>query len=106
MRYLEQCIKETMRLYPSVPFIARTLGEDVKVGKYILPEGCDVLIAPYATHRLSNHFPNPEMFIPDRFELDQVEQRHPYAYLPFSAGMRNCIGTLMSNLNHILSNFI
>lgn len=93
MKYLEQCIKETMRLYPSVPIIARTLGEDVKLKKYTLPEGCDVIISPYATHRIAEQFPDPEVFNPDRFEPDKNEQRHPYAYFPFSAGPRNCIGT-------------
>lgn len=92
MRYLEQCVKETLRLYPSVPLIGRTLGEDVKLGKYTLPEGCNVFLAPYATHRLPDHFPDPEVFNPDRFEPDKNEERHPYAYFPFSAGPRNCIG--------------
>lgn len=94
MKYLEQCVKETMRLYPSVPVFARTLGEDVKLKTHTLPKGCDVVIIPFATHRLSEIFPNPEVFNPDRFDPDEVEQRHPYAYIPFSAGPRNCIGII------------
>ncbi|XP_037045955.1 probable cytochrome P450 4aa1 [Bradysia coprophila] len=92
MRYLEQCIKETMRLYPSVPMIARKLGEVITVGSHKLPAGSNVLIFPYATHRIEKIYPNPEKFDPDRFATGGVESRHPYAYIPFSAGIRNCIG--------------
>lgn len=92
MRCLEMCIKETLRLYPSVPIIARILGEDVKIGKHLIPRGCGVFISPYSTHRLPHHFPEPDAFKPERFSPDNSEKRHPYAYLPFSAGPRNCIG--------------
>ncbi|XP_026671977.1 probable cytochrome P450 4aa1 isoform X2 [Ceratina calcarata] len=92
MRCLEMCIKESLRLYPSVPMIARILGEDVKIGKNVIPAGCSVLISPYSTHRLPHHFPDPEAFKPDRFSPENSEKRHPYAYIPFSAGPRNCIG--------------
>ncbi|KYQ58522.1 putative cytochrome P450 4aa1 [Trachymyrmex zeteki] len=92
MTCLDMCIKESLRLYPSVPFVGRTLGEDVKLGKYIIPAGCGVFIAPYCTHRLSHHFPDPHDFKPERFSSENSEGRHPYAYIPFSAGPRNCIG--------------
>ncbi|XP_058789492.1 probable cytochrome P450 4aa1 isoform X2 [Phymastichus coffea] len=92
MRWLECCIKEALRLYPSVPIFARTLGEDVKIGKHVIPAGCGVMILPYATHRLAHHFPDPHSFRPERFSPGNSEKRHPYAYLPFSAGPRNCIG--------------
>ncbi|KAL7737593.1 hypothetical protein ACLKA6_007707 [Drosophila palustris] len=92
MRYLEMCIKEALRLYPSVPLIARKLGEEVRLGEYTLPAGSNIFICPYATHRLAHIYPEPEKFMPERFASDQVEQRHPYAFIPFSAGPRYCIG--------------
>ena len=92
MRCLEMCIKETLRLYPSVPIIARILGEDLKIGKHLIPRGCGVFISPYSTHRLAHLFPDPDAFKPERFSPENTEKRHPYAYLPFSAGPRNCIG--------------
>ncbi|GJQ68161.1 hypothetical protein Trydic_g16817 [Trypoxylus dichotomus] len=92
MKYLEQCIKETMRLYPAVPIISRKLSEDVVLGEYTLPAGCNVFISPYTTHRLEQYYENPEEFNPDRFSVENFEKLHPFAYIPFSAGPRNCIG--------------
>ncbi|XP_054260624.1 cytochrome P450 4C1-like [Macrosteles quadrilineatus] len=92
MKYLENCIKDALRLFPSVPVIARKLTEDEVFGKYTLPKGSDVLVLPYVLHRDSSQFPNPECFNPDNFLPEAVKTRHPYSYIPFSAGPRNCIG--------------
>lgn len=89
MRYLEQCIKETLRLYPSVPLYARKISEDITCGKYTIPRGSNIIMSPYATHQYTSIYSNPECFDPDRFSPEQCEQRHPYAFVPFSAGPRN-----------------
>lgn len=75
-----------------MPIIARRLGEDVKCGKTVLPAGCEIFVIPYATHRLEHIYSDPDKFIPERFSPENSETRNPYAFLPFSAGPRNCIG--------------
>uniref|UniRef100_A0A182INU2 Uncharacterized protein n=1 Tax=Anopheles atroparvus TaxID=41427 RepID=A0A182INU2_ANOAO len=92
MRYLEACVKEALRLYPSIPVIGRRLSEDVQLDDYLLPAGTNAVIVVYQLHRDPAVFPNPDRFNPDHFLAEGCAGRHPFAYIPFSAGPRNCIG--------------
>jgi cytochrome P450 family 4 len=112
LKYVERCIKESLRLYPSVHFIARTLGEDVVTHSgYLLPKETIACIHIYDIHHNPEIYPDPERFDPDRFLPENSRKRHPFAYLPFSAGPRNCIGQrfamleLKAALCAILTNF-
>ncbi|XP_070161591.1 cytochrome P450 4C1-like [Polyergus mexicanus] len=89
---LDRCLKEALRLYPSVSFILRNVEEDVKLHSYVIPAGTILYLNIYGVHRDSNFWSNPEIFDPDRFLSEKIKNRHPYSYLPFSAGPRNCIG--------------
>ncbi|KAK5643674.1 hypothetical protein RI129_007519 [Pyrocoelia pectoralis] len=94
MKYLERCILETLRIYPPVPIIARQLKQNVKLtnGDYILPAGCTVIVATYKIHRRADIYPNPDQFDPDNFLPERTSVRHYYAFIPFSAGPRSCVG--------------
>ncbi|XP_016841222.1 cytochrome P450 4C1 [Nasonia vitripennis] len=111
LHYLERCIKESIRLYPSAPCIGRILTEDIQLKNYLLPAGTEVLCMLRAAHLDPNFWPEPNKFDPDRFLPENVKDRHPFAYSPFSQGPRNCIGQKLAFLqikilaSGILSNF-
>ncbi|XP_062243542.1 cytochrome P450 4V2 [Platichthys flesus] len=92
LKYLECVIKEALRLFPSVPFFARHICEDCHINGFKIPKGANAIIVTYALHRDPRYFPEPEEFRPERFLPENSVGRPPYAYIPFSAGLRNCIG--------------
>ncbi|XP_076585043.1 cytochrome P450 4V8 [Chaetodon auriga] len=92
LKYLECVIKEALRLFPSVPFFARSLGEDCHINGFKVRKGVNAIIITYALHRDPRYFPDPEEFRPERFLPENSVGRPAYAYIPFSAGLRNCIG--------------
>ncbi|KAL1123288.1 hypothetical protein AAG570_002374, partial [Ranatra chinensis] len=109
MEYLEKVIKETLRMYPSVPHISRMLTNDIKLDdNRTLPAGTNVSLLIYHMNRNPRFYPDPEKFDPERFSEDEVQKRHPFAYIPFSAGPRNCIGQkfAMMELKVILSTIL
>lgn len=99
--FLDRVVKEILRLYPSAPVIARELMEELEINGVILPVGTSLNLMIYDLHRDPNQFPDPLRFDPDRFLPELVEKRHPFAYLPFMAGPRNCIGmTITQHWEH------
>ena len=81
-----------MRLYPPVFEFLRVTTEDIELDGYLIPKDMIILIGPLQIHRHPDTWENPNDFNPLRFHPSNAEGRHPYAYIPFSAGYRNCVG--------------
>jgi cytochrome P450 len=82
-------IKESMRLLPASAYSQRINVEAVELGPYRLPRGTGIVFTPLVTHRLPEIFADPQRFLPDRW---LTLRPSPYAYHPFGAGARMCIG--------------
>lgn len=90
--YVKQVVQEAMRLYPPAPLIAREALQDFKLGSEYFKAGATLYIPIYAVHRHRRLWDRPDIFDPDRFEPETAKARNRYAYLPFGAGPRICIG--------------
>ncbi|XP_024082418.1 cytochrome P450 6B5-like [Cimex lectularius] len=90
MVYLEQCVHETLRKYPVIPFLLRYCVKDYVVNDHLtIKKGTHVGASLEGIHKDPNYFPDPEKYDPDRFKPDEAFKN--IAYLPFGAGPRVCI---------------
>src|SRR5579883_506460 len=101
--YCLQVLKESQRLYPPAYVFFRRALRDIEIGGYHLPKDQAILFAPYILHRREEYFPDPERFDPERFTPERERQLPRYAYMPFGAGPRICIGMHFSMMEgHLL----
>ena len=91
LSFLSMCIKESMRIYMPVNDIFRRPTEDIHINGYLIPKGTSLIISLGALHRNPHVWKNPFEFNPLRFDCE-LPGGHPFAFIPFSAGHRNCIG--------------
>ncbi|GAA2359899.1 cytochrome P450 [Catellatospora methionotrophica] len=92
LRYTAMVVEEVMRMYPPVWLLPRIALADDEVGGYHVPAGADVLISPYTLHRHPRFWEDPTRFDPDRFDPSRSGERPRYAFIPFGAGPRFCVG--------------
>jgi cytochrome P450 len=90
---LDQVIKESMRVLPASAYSQRIAAERVEFGPFSLSRGSVVVFSPFMTHRLPELFPEADKFRPQRWASISPS---PYAYLPFAAGPRMCLGASLA----------
>lgn len=103
LTYTVMVVQEVMRLYPPVWMLSRLAQESDEVGGYHVPAGADVMVCPYTLHRHPAFWDEPARFDPERFDPARTGNRPGYAYLPFGAGPRFCVG---NNLGMMEATFV
>lgn len=92
LRYTEMVLAESMRLYPPAWGIGRRALRDVVLGGFPIAAGSILALPPFVIHRDERFWPEPLRFEPDRFTAEAKAARPRFAYFPFGAGARSCIG--------------
>jgi enediyne biosynthesis protein E7 len=94
--YTKNVCDEALRMYPPGWLLSRrTVGPDMLSG-YAVPAGTDVLLCLYLLHRHPRYWKEPEAFRPERFDAAHEAERPRFAYMPFAAGPRHCIGETLA----------
>lgn len=96
LTYCERVVKETLRLYPAAWTGDRVPAQDSTFGGYRIPKDTTLVFSVYVTHRDPRFFPDPLRFDPDRFAPERASQLNQAAFLPFGAGVHQCIGNVFA----------
>ncbi len=95
LKTLDCVLKESMRILPASSYSQRIAASTVELGPFRLEQGAVVIFSQFITHHLESLYPNPHQFIPERWKTITPS---PYAYLPFGAGPRMCIGAALGTM--------
>jgi cytochrome P450 len=96
--FLDQVIKETLRLYPPIHVGNRRMPQEQGLCGYRVGEGTRVMYSIYLSHRDHEHWREPDAFCPERFARGSEEKVPPFTYVPFGGGPRNCIGAAFAQV--------
>lgn len=92
LRYLDMALKESMRIYTLAPIVGRRGTESLQFKDKTLPPDTTIYFLVNSIHMNPETYPEPEKYDPDRFLPEVAAKRHPYSFVPFSAGLRTCSG--------------
>nr|KAG5699953.1 hypothetical protein BaRGS_018252 [Batillaria attramentaria] len=98
LTYLDMCMNEAMRMYPPGFILDREAHEDTEIDGYHVTKGMRIVIPVISIHRDPAIWPDPMTFDPERHTPEARATRHPYAFMPFGLGPRNCIGMRLAQL--------
>ncbi|KAL8590475.1 hypothetical protein ACOMHN_011688 [Nucella lapillus] len=98
LTYVDMCMNEAIRLNPPGFIIDRQSVDDVEFGGHQIKKGTRIMIPVYSIHRDPEIWPEPEKYLPERHTPEAKASRHPFAFLPFGHGPRNCIGMRLAQL--------
>jgi len=110
LQYLEMVMNEAMRLTPVVPIVFRLANDEISLSDGSkIPKGSNIIIPIHRIQRNKKFWgDDAEQFRPDRFEKENLEKIHPYAFIPFTKGSRMCLGYryAMTLMKIQLANFL
>jgi cytochrome P450 family 6 len=94
MKYLDMVFNESMRKFPVVDLQNRKCVEDFTIPNtnLVIEAGTTIMIPIYCLHNDVRYWENPDEFNPERFTAENIQKRHPFTFIPFSEGPRQCIG--------------
>jgi cytochrome P450 len=102
LKYSEGVIKEALRLYPPAWGVGRTVAKEFELGGYRVPAGTNLVMSQWVMHRDARFFSEPEKFDPSRWGTDAARKLPRFAYFPFGAGPRQCIGNAFAMMEAVL----
>jgi len=92
MPFIGMVLDESLRLFPPAWTLGRRAINDDVIDGFYIPANAVIAICIYTLHRHPNFWDQPDVFIPERFSPENIKRRHKFAYIPFGAGPRQCIG--------------
>jgi cytochrome P450 len=102
LRYTEQVIQESMRLFPPAYGIGREAVQDCEIGGFHVPAGTTLFMSPWLLHRDARWFAEPRTFNPGRWADGLADRLPRHAYMPFGGGPRICIGNTFAMMEAVL----
>jgi cytochrome P450 len=102
LTWIRMVLEESLRLYPPAWGFSRQALADDELSGFRIPRGSLVFLIPFVLHRRPTLWPDPERFDPERFAPGREATRHRFAYIPFGAGPRGCIGNQFAMLEATL----